>query len=206
MVALTFVTATCSAAAMSMPGVLVLPIEREFGWTRGQISVAMALLLVLFGGMAPFAGALMLRYGLRRVVVAGAVLAVAGLGGTMLASKLWHLWLSMGLLLGLAGGTTALVLSATVANRWFAERRGLVMGVLAAAFAAGQLVFMPGVAWLVENHGWRMALMPALFSVAACGLGYLLLARDWPADIGMPPYGADRVWCRRRRLRAMRWR
>lgn len=193
MVALTFVTATCSAAAMSMPGVLVLPIEREFGWSRGQISVAMALLLVLFGAMAPFAGALMLRYGLRRVVVAGAVLAVAGLGGTMLVSKLWHLWLSMGLLLGLAGGTTALVLSATVTNRWFAERRGLVMGVLAAAFAAGQLVFMPGVAWLVENHGWRMALMPALFSVAACGLGYLLLARDWPADIGMPPYGADRL-------------
>ncbi len=192
-VALTFVTAVCSSAAMSMPGVLVLSIEREFGWSRGQISVAMALLLVLFGGTAPFAGALMLRYGLRRVVVAGAVLAVLGLGGTMLASQLWHLWVTMGLLLGLAGGTTALVLSATVANRWFAERRGLVMGVLAAAFAAGQLVFMPGVAWLVETQGWRVAMLPALLSVAACGVAYLLLARDFPADIGQPPYGAERV-------------
>ena len=193
MVALTFVTAVCSSTAMSLPALLVLPFEREFGWSRGQISVAMALSLVLFGLMAPFAGALMMRYGLRRVVVAAAVLSVSGLIGTVLASQLWHLWISMGILLGLAGGTTALVLAATVTNRWFSQRRGIVMGVLAGSFAAGQLVFMPGIAWLVQHHGWRIAMLPALLSIAVSGAAYVLLARDWPADIGVPPYGEDKV-------------
>ena len=121
------------------------------------------------------------------------MLSVAGLSGTVFASKLWQLWVSMGVLLGLAGGTTAVVLSATVANRWFSQRRGLVMGVLAGSFAAGQLMFMPGIAWLVELHGWRIAMLPTLLSIAACGVAYILLARDWPADIGLPPCGADRV-------------
>src|SRR6478672_4383995 len=119
MVALTFVTAICSTAAIGMPGVLILPISREFGWSRGDISGAMALMLVMFGGMAPFAGALMLRYGLRRVVVAAALMVVVALiGATQMTAK-WHLWLTLGLLLGIAAGATAFVLAATVANRWF---------------------------------------------------------------------------------------
>ena len=130
MVVLTFVTAVCSSAAIGIPGVLVLPLAQEFGWTRGEIGGAMALMLALFGGMAPFGGALMLRYGLRRVVVASAVLAVAALAGATQMSSLWHLWITLGLTLGIAAGTTAMVLSATVANRWFVERRGLVLGML----------------------------------------------------------------------------
>jgi MFS family permease len=190
MVVLTFVTAVCSSAAIGIPGVLVLPLAQEFGWTRGEIGGAMALMLALFGGMAPFGGALMLRYGLRRVVVASAVLAVAALAGATQMSSLWHLWITLGLTLGIAAGTTAMVLSATVANRWFAERRGLVMGVLAAATATGQLIFLPTNSWLVEHFGWRMAVWPGVIGCAACAVAYMLLARDWPSDIGLPPYGA----------------
>lgn len=189
MVVLTFVTAVCSSAAVGMPGVLILPLSNEFGWTRGEISGAMALMLVLFGAMAPFAGALMLRYGLRRVVVAAAMLAVLALAGATQMSQLWHLWITLGLVLGIAAGTTAMVLSATVANRWFTQRRGLVVGVLAAAVATGQLVFLPANSWLVEHYGWRVAVLPAVIGCAVCAVAYMLLARDWPADLGLAPYG-----------------
>jgi sugar phosphate permease len=193
MVALTFVTAVFSAGAVGMPAVLILPLSQEFGWTRGEISGAMALMLVLFGGMAPFGGALMLRYGLRRVVVGAATLAVIALGGATQMTQLWHLWIALGLVLGMAAGTTAMVLSATVANRWFAERRGLVMGVLAAATATGQLIFLPTNSWIVTEFGWRVAVLPGMIGCALCAVAYILLARDWPADIGIPPYGETRI-------------
>jgi MFS family permease len=193
MVALTFVTAVCSAAAIGMPAVLILPLTQEFGWSRGEISGAMALMLVLFGSMAPFGGALMLRYGLRRVVVGAAMLAVLALAGATVMSELWHLWITLGVVLGTAAGTTAMVLSATVANRWFSERRGLVMGVLAAATATGQLIFLPTNSWIAAEFGWRMAVLPGIIGCALCAVAYMLLARDWPAEIGIAPYGETRI-------------
>ena len=193
MVALTFVTAVFSAGAVGMPAVLILPLSEEFGWTRGQISGAMALMLVLFGGMAPFGGALMLRYGLRRVVAGAATLAVVALASATQMTQLWHLWIALGLVLGTAAGTTAMVLSATVANRWFTERRGLVMGVLAAATATGQLIFLPTNSWIATEFGWRMAVLPGIIGCSLCALAYILLARDWPAEIGMAPYGDTKI-------------
>ena len=193
MVALTFLTALCSAAAVGMPGVLIVPLIKEFGWSRSDISGAMALMFILFGGMAPFAGALMLRYGLRRVVAAAAMLAVLALFGATMISEKWHLWLSLGLLLGMAAGTTAMVLSATVANRWFSARRGLVVGVLAAATATGQLIFLPLAAYLVAHFGWRYAVLPGMIGCSIAAVLYMLFARDWPADIGLAPYGETRI-------------
>ena len=193
MVALTFLTVVCTSAATSLPGVLLLPIANEFGWSRSDISGATALMFVLVGGLAPFAGALMLRYGVRRIVVIAAVLVALALLGVTQASAKWHLWVYLGLLLGTAGGLTAMALAATIANRWFVQRRGLAMGILAAAFAAGQLSFLPAAAWLATTYGWRMAVMPAIVGSAVCAFLYILLARDWPADIGMAPYGETRV-------------
>lgn len=194
MVALTFVTAMVGAGAIGVVSVLVLPLGTEFGWTRGDVSGPMALMVALVGLMGPFAGALMLRYGLRRVVFCSAVLSVVALGGAgWLMTALWQLWLTIGLLQGLSAGMTALVLSVTVANRWFVRSRGLVMGILAAAMATGHLVFLPTNAWLVESFGWRTALLPGIAGGAACAVLYVLLARDWPADIGMAPYGETAI-------------
>lgn len=193
MVALTFLTAVCSSAAISLPGLILLPLVKEFGWTRSDISGAIALMLALFGIMAPFAGALILRYGLRRLVATAAVLVVIALTGTTQVTAKWHLWASLGLVLGTAAGLTALALSATVANRWFAKRRGLAMGVLTAAFAAGQLTFLPTAAWLATTFGWRMAVFPAIIGCGVCAVLYVLFARDYPADIGMAPFGETRI-------------
>jgi MFS family permease len=171
----------------------MVPIAEEFGWNRTDLSVAIAVMYVLFACVAPFAGALLVRYGLSRMVTVAATLAVAGLLVTMLVSARWHLVLGIGMLLGIAAGLVGLVLGATIASRWFVARRGLVVGILTAAFAAGQLTFLPAAAWLSTSYGWRIAVLPALIGSALCAVLFLLFGRDWPSEVDQPPYGEQRV-------------
>ncbi|MGC1408389.1 MAG: MFS transporter [Acetobacteraceae bacterium] len=160
--ALTFLFSLAASTALTVPGVLMIPMSQEFGWNLGDISSAMALRLFLFGAIAPFAGALMVRYGLIRIMSISATLVVLGVLLAAMMTQKWQLWLSVGIILGIAPGMTALVVSATVASRWFTQRRGLVVGMLSAAVATGQLIFLPVAAWISEHYGWRAALMPRL--------------------------------------------
>src|ERR1700722_2697070 len=190
---LTFCFSLAASTALTVPGVLMIPMAKEFGWSLGDISSAMALRLFLFGAIAPFAGALMVRYGLVRIMgIAGALIVTGVLMAAMMTQK-WQLWLSVGVILGIAPGMTALVVSATVASRWFTQRRGLVVGMLSAAVATGQLIFLPIAAWISEHYGWRAALMPTAVTVAVFGVLYALFARNHPSDLGLPPYGEDKV-------------
>jgi predicted MFS family arabinose efflux permease len=193
MVGLTFLVALASAGALGILGALLLPVQREFGWDTASISGALALRLLLFGLTAPFAAALLQRYGLRRTVIAALCLVVLGCLLSMAMTAPWQLWLSWGVMTGIGSGMTALVLGATVANRWFVARRGLVLGMLTAANATGQLVFLPLAAWLAAHAGWRVALMPGLGACVLAGLLFWLLGRDHPADLGLPAYGETTV-------------
>ncbi len=193
MVAVTFLTALCTSAAMSIPGVLLVPLRTEFGWGTSAISAPFGLRILLFGTMAPFAAALMQRYGLRNTVVSALVLIMIGLGLATQINALWGLWLTWGVLLGLGTGMTAMVLSATVASRWFTARRGLVLGMLGASTATGTLVFLPVAAWLTEHLGWRLAVLPAGIAAAVCLVLVLLVVRDYPAELGLAPYGETTV-------------
>ena len=189
-VALTFLTGLTSSAALGLPGALLQPLAKEFGWDVEQISSALAVRFVLFGLMGPFAAILMERFGLRRVVVTA--LALVG-GGLLLATRMthfWHLVLFWGIMLGIGSGMTALVLSAVVSNRWFERHRGLVVGLLTASSATGQLIFLPVGAWLIERFGWRMAVMPVFAACAVVALLVWLLMRNRPNDLGLTPYGA----------------
>jgi sugar phosphate permease len=190
-VALTFLFGLVASTAMTVPGILILPIAQEFGWSIGDVSSAMALRLFLFGAIAPFAGALLVRYGLRRMMMASAILLVVGLALALAMTNKTELWLSIGVLLGVAPGLTALVVNTTIAGRWFVKRRGLVVGILSASVASGQLLFLPVAAWLAQNWGWRAALAPSLIAVAACGIVFALFSRDDPAELGLAPYGDD---------------
>ena len=196
MVALTFLYSLCSSAAMAIPGVLLVPMGHEFGWSIGEMSGPMGLRLFLFGGIAPLAGALALRYGLVRMLVVSAIMVVVGLIMAIGMSEKWQLWLGVGVLLGVAPGMTAMVTNATIATRWFTERRGLVLGMLSAALATGQLIFLPIAAWVSENYGWRAALVPAMVMVAVMALAYWLLAREHPSDLGLPAFGDSAVGTR----------
>jgi sugar phosphate permease len=189
MVALTFLVSLSSAGALGILGALLLPLQRDFGWDTGAISGALALRLLLFGMIAPFAAALLQRYGLRRTVAAALALVVLGVLLSMGMTEVWQLWLSWGVLTGIGTGMTALVLGATVANRWFARRRGLVLGILTAANATGQLAFLPLAVWLAQTEGWRAAMLPGLGACALAGLLMLLFGRDHPAELGLNGYG-----------------
>ena len=186
----TFLALIAAAAFRSSTGVLIEPVENEFGWSRAWTSGAVSVNLVLFGVTAPFAAALMERFGVRRVVSAALVMVALGTGLTLVMTQPWHLLVLWGLVIGLGTGSMALVLGTVVANRWFVARRGLVMGVFSAGSATGQLVVLPFVAYLAEHAGWRWAsALTATLSLVIVPL-VLLLLRDHPADIGVRPYGA----------------
>jgi predicted MFS family arabinose efflux permease len=188
---ITFLVLIASAGVRSTPSVLIIPLEREFGWSRATISLAVSLNILLYGLMGPFAAAIMARFGLRRTVVGGLVTLAIGVGLTSQIEASWQLILLWGLVVGMGTGVIALVLAATVVSRWFTARRGLVMGVLTASTATGQLVFLPLLAHLAETIGWRAVSWTVAGVAAALILPVILLMRDRPADLGLAPYGED---------------
>jgi MFS family permease len=185
-----FVALLCAAGFRAAPGVLMVPLQEEFGWSRGVVSLAVGVNLVLFGVTAPFAAALMERFGVRAVTSVALGLIAAGSGLSVAVTGSWQLVLLWGVLIGLGTGSMALVFAAIVANRWFVRRRELVMGVLTAASATGQLVFLPVLAWMSERSGWRSASL--VVAAAALAVIPLVLLRlpNGPADLGVAPYGA----------------
>ncbi|MBG6067724.1 MFS family permease [Micromonospora ureilytica] len=155
--AVAFVALVGAAGFRATPSVLLHPLHEEFGWPLATISAAVSVNLLLYGLTAPFAAALMDRFGIRRVVSVALLLVAAGSGLTIFMTASWQLLLCWGVLVGLGTGSMALAFVATVTGRWFVHRRGLVTGVLTAGGAAGQLVFLPLIAILVRDHGWRTA-------------------------------------------------
>jgi MFS family permease len=180
-----------ASGVTALPPVLIHPLETEFGWDRAQLGLAVAINVLVYGLAAPFAGRLMLRFGPRRVMLASLTLVTVGVAATSQLYSLAQLYALWGVVVGIGAGGTALVLGATVVNRWFATQRGLALGLLGAASSTGRLVFLPLLAALVVTHGWQSA----VWLTAAC-MGLLVLPlvaavmRDAPAQVGLAPYGA----------------
>jgi len=189
MVGVTFLTALISAGTVGAPGVFIVPLQHEFGWTTAEISSALSIRFVLFGLMAPFAAALLNRYGLRNVTLAAQLVVASALVASLAMTKVWQLILLWGVVIGIGTGMTALVLGATIAARWFSARRGLVVGILTASVATGQLVFLPLLASLTERFGWRLALSFICIMLGVSAFAVALLMRDRPADVGLRPFG-----------------
>ena len=191
---ITFGTLFATAGFRSAPSVLILPLEEDFGWRRDVISLAVAINVLLYGLTAPFAAALMERFTVRKVVMAALTTVGTGALLTIWMSHSWHLMLLWGVVVGVGTGSMALVFAATIANRWFVKRRGLVIGILTAAAASGQLVFLPGLSKLAQDPGWRASsLVIALGAYLMVPLIFFFLKED-PQSIGSTPYGADKDW------------
>lgn len=189
-VAVTFLAMMVGASATGAPGILIGPLQKEFGWDLADISAAFAVRLLLFGAIGPFAAAFFSRFGVKKVTVFALLLIAAGVAGSFFMTSLTGLFFLWGVVAGAGTGFTAMVLGATVATRWFAARRGLVMGLLSASVATGQVLFLPAFAALSDAWGWRMALVLLLLMLASSALLALWLMRDRPADAGLLPYGA----------------
>ena len=155
--AATMAALVAAAGFRSSTGALLEPLEMEFGWSRGTTSGAVTLNLVIYGLTAPFAAALMERFGIRRVVAIALAMVSAGAGLTLVMTSAWQLWFLWGVPVGVGTGAMALVFGAIVANRWFVRHRGLVIGLFSAASSTGQLIFLPAIAHLAHGPGWRWA-------------------------------------------------
>jgi MFS family permease len=187
-----FTALLASAAFRAVPGVLMVPLQDEFGWSRATISAAVAINLVVFGLSGPFSAALVERIGLRRVVTVALGLIAGSAALTPLVTEPWQLYILWGLITGAATGAVAPVLAAMIATRWFVERRGLVVGLLTAANSTGQLIFLPLMSH-IEMEGWRwVMLVPAAAALIALPVAGLLM-RDRPSDLGLAPYGGAPV-------------
>ena len=187
--AATFLALLGAAAFRATPSVMIEPLRAEFGWSIGTISAALSVNLALFGITAPFAAALMERFGVRRVVSFALLMVATGSGLTVFMTASWQLVMLWGVIVGLGTGSMAMALVATVVGRWFVARRGLVSGILTAASATGQLIFLPTIARIVLADGWRAASL----TISVCALAVipvvLLFLRERPADVGELPYG-----------------
>jgi len=186
----TFLCLLVSAGIRSVPGVLIVPLDKEFGWGRAAISLAVSINLVLYGAFAPFGAALMDRLGARRVMLGALALLAVGVALTTLIRAPWQLDLLWGVVVGVATGSTASVLGAWVATRWFVAHRGLVLGLLTASWATGQLLFLPVLARLVIGAGWRSAALVIALAAAAIIPIVAIFMRNDPGDVGMRPLGA----------------
>ena len=191
---ITFITLVASAGYRSAPSVLIVPLEEAFGWTRDQISLAVSVNILLYGLTAPFAAALMERFTVRKVVMSA--LFAVGLGSffTLFMTRPWHLVLLWGVVVGVGTGSMALVFAATVANRWFVEKRGLVIGGLTAAAATGQLIFLPVISSLALNFGWQS--VSITIGIAALIVVPLIWwgLNESPQSINTKPFGAKSDW------------
>jgi len=189
-VAVIFLSSLGSAALRSMPGVLIRPFEAEFGWDRASITLAVAISLLLFGLAGPIVGRIMDRSGPRMVVLVSVSLMVIGALATTVMTEVWQLDLYWGVVIGAGGAGMGAVLSATVANRWFIERRGLASGILGTALSVGQIIFVPLVMWLSVTVGWRAGVLAAAGFLVVIVIPLLLfIFRDDPKQVGLRPYG-----------------
>jgi sugar phosphate permease len=189
----TFLVMLATAGAMGAPGVIMLPLEKEFGWSAADISSALALRIALYGLIAPFAAAFINRFGVRPVVTTAVAMICFGILASLAMTEVWQLVALWGVIVGVGTGLVALVLGATVATRWFVGRRGLVVGMLTASNATGQLIFLPLLAKLTQDYGWRSALAFVIAMLLVAGVVALLTLRDRPADVGLAPYGATAI-------------
>ncbi len=186
---ITFLTLLVSAGIRAVPGVFVVPLENEFGWSRATISFAVGVNICLYGLMAPFAAATMDRFGIRRTIVAALLTIGTGVALTTLMTESWQLVVLWGLMVGSSIGFTANVLAAVIASRWFVARRGLVLGLLSSSVAAGQLLFLPPLAIVTANYGWRYMAMIVAGVVLGLVPAVIFLMRDRPEEMGVTAYG-----------------
>ena len=193
-VTVTFFTLMASAGYRSAPSVLIVPLEEAFGWSRSQISLAVSINVLLFGLVAPFAAALMERFTVRKVVMSALALVSLSATSTIFMTQPWHLWALWGIGVGVGAGSMALVFAATIANRWFVARKGLVIGALTAATASGQLVFLPMLSHFAINYGWKSVSLTVGGAAALIIPFIFFFLKEKPELIGMTPYGAPDDW------------
>jgi nitrate/nitrite transporter NarK len=190
---LTFAVMLAAAGLRTLAGVLIMPLEAEFGWDRAALSFAVAISWLVGGLPSPLSGTLVDRFGPRGVMIGGLLLMIVGAGGMLVMRTLPELNLWWGVFVAFGSGSLAVVMAAIVANRWFVAHWGLATGILGAAMSAGQFIFVPLMMALTVEFGWRTAVGVGVTTLLALLPFVMLLMRNWPADVGGEPYGVEQA-------------
>jgi len=188
--AVTFFTLAATAGFRAAPSVLLIPLQEAFGWSRASISTAISVNILIFGLISPFAAALMERFTIRKVVLVALTVVGSGAFSTIFIHSPWQLIALWGFVVGAGTGSMALVFAASIANRWFIERKGTVLGALTAAAATGQLIFLPGLSWLATHHGWKSVSITVACAAWVMVPLIAIFLKESPAEMGLTPYGA----------------
>ncbi|WP_154120635.1 MFS transporter [Paenibacillus monticola] len=192
-VSIVFLVLLVAAGISSIPSVLMLQFEDEFGWSRAAVSGALSMRIFLYGLMGPFSASLMARFGVRRMMLSSMALLITGLVLTPFMTQLWHFVVLWGVIMGLGSGALANVLGVTVANRWFVKHKGLVVGLLTASAATGQLLFLPLLARITVTLGWRYAIYTTIVVLLLLIPVVAIWMRNHPYDKGVAPLGEIEV-------------
>lgn len=190
-IAVTFCALLAAAGLRAAPAVLMLPLQLAFGWDRATVAAVAGVSVFLSGLIGPFCASLMQRFGVGAVMLGGLSMMAAGSLLSLTMSHPWQYMVTWGVIAGLGSGAIASVLSATVVNRWFQTRQGLMMGLLTGSTATGALVVLPVMATFAQTGAWRpIVLLVGITLLALIPIAFLLM-KERPADMGLLPYGAS---------------
>ncbi len=188
-VAVTFVTMAIGVNARTAFSLFFPPILSEFGWERGITAGAFSFGFVVSGAVSPLIGRLMDRAGPRAVMELGVLLMGGGLLLAPLTSQPWHLYLTIGVMVGAGSVCLGYSGQSLFLPNWFVRRRGLAMGLAFAGVGIGSVTLLPWVQHMIEQTGWRTA-CTAMGIMVLVVLGPInLLLRKKPDDIGLQPDG-----------------
>ncbi len=179
------------ATLVNIPFGLFIPqLEREFGWSRTEITASLSIFLVVLVILLPFAGRLIDRIGVRRVAAPSIFLYAAALASlSLLTDSLLHLYIVFGLIaaLGIGAQSVSFIKALTA---WFDRRRGLVIGICMAGFGIGYVLVPLITQALIDAFGWRIAYLSlGLLAMLLPLPATLLLLRDTPEEMGLLPDG-----------------
>jgi MFS family permease len=190
---LVFVSMLAGVSVRAAPGVMIGPLRRAFGWDVSTISAAISVNIMLMGLIGPFMAGLMQTLGQKRTMILALLVLMSGTGLSMFMTSPWQLFLTWGVMVGIGAGAGAVGFAGAVANRWFLKRTGFAAGLLFAANAAGQLIFLPLLAWMANRYGWQGVAISTT-AVIACVIPLLLfLMPESPASVGLAPYGGTAI-------------
>ncbi|WP_144549437.1 MFS transporter [Bacillus sp. X1(2014)] len=186
---ITFFSIIVAGIVRSSSGVFIEPFEKEFGWDRSIISLAFAVGLFLYGISGPFMAALIEVLGLKKMMLLSMVTLLIGTLLTLMMQHSWQLIIIWGIIIGIGSGLFLTVLSPYVVTRWFEKRRGLVLGILTASTATGQLILLPILANIIERYSWRWAIALIMILSGIMLVFILFFMKNSPKEIGILPYG-----------------
>jgi MFS family permease len=189
-VAISFFTLFFSLGIRFSFGVFFIAILKEYGWSRGATAGAFSLAMVVHAIFAPVTGAIVDRFGPRKLFPIGSVFLIMGLMAASQITAIWHLYLFFGVAVAIGINTISYSPHMALIPRWFVRKRGLAAGLVLSGIGMGTLVIVPLVELIIDKMGWRSAFL----ILAGIILGIVLpmtalFQRRSPEEVGQYPDG-----------------